>query len=105
MKVISFFSRVAVVCNIAFILFAFVSTYQAGKPAVENNGVMVVSYFKNMIIVLGVSAIIINLLICLVYAGVIIAGKQRLLPKNLVLVNFLFFIFQIYYYFFRNHPA
>ncbi len=101
MKVISFFSRVAVVCNIAFVVFAFVSTYQAGKPSVENNnGVMAVSYFKNMIIILGVSAIIINLLMCLVYAGAIIAGKQRLLPKNLVLVNFLFFIFQIFYYFF-----
>lgn len=104
MKLISFFSRVAIVCNVAFVIFAFLSYYQKTEPAgTGKDSVQVISWFKNTVIILGVSAIVINLILCLVYAIMIVAGRQRLLPKNLVILNFLFFLFQLYFYFFRNH--
>ena len=103
MKLIAFFSRVALVCNIAFLLFAFIAAYQSGdtNSAATTGGISGLSYFKNVIIILGVSAIIVNLIMCMVYAVVIIVGRQRILPKNLVIVNFLFFLLQLFYYFFR----
>ncbi|CAN5176182.1 hypothetical protein BH20BAC1_BH20BAC1_03930 [soil metagenome] len=102
MKLISFFSRVAIVCNIAFLLFAFIAAYQAGEAgSAAGEAVRGLSYFKNVIIILGISAIVINLIMCMVYAAVIIMGRQRILPKNLVILNFLFFLLQVFYYFFR----
>jgi hypothetical protein len=50
---------------------------------------------------LGISAIIINLLMCIVYSVIVIIGRQQLLPKWLVIVNFLFLILQFLYFFFR----
>ncbi|MDQ6763849.1 MAG: hypothetical protein M3015_14645 [Bacteroidota bacterium] len=103
MKVLSFFSRFAVVCNMAFILFIFFSRLEAQKHATHaRDTVAAVPFLKDLIITLGILAIIINLLMCLVYAVVIVLGKQRLLPRTLVIINFLFFIFQIFYFFFRQ---
>lgn len=103
MKVLSFFSRFAVVCNVAFVLFIFFSRLEAQKHATRGRDVAVaVPFFKDLIITLGVLAIIVNLIMCIVYAIVIVLGKQRILPKTLVIINFLFFIFQVFYFFFRQ---
>ena len=102
MKVVSFFSRFAIVCNIAFLLFIFLGKMEAGKPVTQpGDTVVAVSYVKDIIITLGVAAIIINMLLCIVYAVLIIIGKQRLLPKWLAIVNCLFLILQFLYFFFR----
>ncbi len=102
MKVVSFFSRFAIVCNIAFLLFIFLGKMEARKPVTGETGrVVAVSYVKDIVITLGVAAIIINILLCTVYAVLIIIGKQKLIPKSLAIVNCLFLILQFLYFFYR----
>jgi len=102
MKVIAFFSRLTIICNIAFLLFIFLAKMEARKPATHNaDTVVAVSYFKDIIITLGISAILINLLMCIVYSVIVITGKYILLPKWLAAINFVFLIFQFIYFFFR----
>ena len=102
MKVISFFSRFAIVCNIAFLLFIFFSKLEAQKPVTNSHDTVVeVPFLKDVVITLGISAIIINLIMCIVYALIVVMGRQRIIPKWLATVNALFFIFQVFYFFFR----
>ncbi|MEP6584549.1 MAG: hypothetical protein ABJA90_09795 [Ginsengibacter sp.] len=104
MKVISFFSRFAIICNVAFLLFVFFGKLEAQKTVTSGRDTIVaVPFLKNLVIVLGVSAIIVNLLICMVYAVIVVLGKQQIIPKWLAVVNVLFFIFQIFYFFFRQY--
>jgi len=102
MKVIAFFSRLTIICNIAFLLFIFLGQMEAKKPVTRNvDTVVPVSYFKDIIITLGVSAILINLLMCITYSVIIIIGKYKMLPKWLASINLVFLIFQFFYFFFR----
>lgn len=101
MKVIAFFSRLTIICNIAFLLFIFLARMEAQQPVTQKQDTVVaVSYFKDIIITLGVAAIMINLIMCVIYAVLIIIGRQRLLPKWLAMVNVLFLIFQFIYFFY-----
>ncbi|HEV2832229.1 MAG TPA: hypothetical protein VGW31_09650 [Hanamia sp.] len=100
MKVISFFSRFTLICNIAFLLFIIFSKVESGKPVTgDSNTVIPVPFFKDLIITLGFSAIIINLIICIVYSVIVIIGKPYLLPKWLAAINFVFLILQFYFFF------
>ena len=102
MKVISFLSRFTLICNIAFILFIFFSKIEAKKPVSHGRDIVdTIPFFKSLVITLGFSAIIINLLMCIVYAIIIIIGKRSILSKWLTAVNFVFLIFQFCYFFFR----
>ena len=102
MKVVSFFSRFTIICNFCFLLFIFLAKLEAKKPVTGRTDKAVpVSYFKDIVITLGVSAIIVNLLMCIVYSVIVIAGKQRILPKWLAIVNSLFLILQFLYFFYR----
>lgn len=101
MKVISFFSRFTLICNIAFLLFILFSKMEAQKPVTHGRDtVEVIPFFKDMVITLGFSAIVINLLMCLVYSVLVITGKQFLFPKWLAAINFIFLILQFYFFFF-----
>jgi len=101
MKVISFFSRFAFICNIAFLLFVFFSKLEAKKPVIQGrNTVEAVPFFKDIIITLGFSAIVINLLMCLVYVMLIVSHKQLYIPKWLAIINFIFLVLQFIYFFF-----
>jgi uncharacterized protein YacL len=103
MKIVSFFSRFAIICNIAFLLFIFFSKLEAQKPVTQGRDTVVaVPFFKDLIITLGVSAIIINLIMCIVYSVIVVLGRQRILPQWLAVINFLFLIFQGWYFFFRK---
>jgi hypothetical protein len=101
MKVISFFSRFAFICNIAFLLFVFFNITEAKKPVNHSRDtVQAVPFFKDLIITLGFSAIVINLLVCIVYTILIIVGKKSHVPKWLAILNFIFLGFQFYFFFF-----
>ena len=69
---------------------------EAKKPVTQSmDTVAPVSYLKDIIITLGVLAIIINLLMCLVYSVLVIIGKHKLVPKWMAAINFIFLIFNI----------
>lgn len=101
MKLISFLSRFTFISNICFLLFVIFSKIEAHK-AIAGTGstVNVLPFFKELVIVLGFSAIIINLAMCLVYLVVWIIRKSFVLPKWLSIINVIFLIAQFYYFFF-----
>ena len=102
MKVISFFSKFTLICNIAFLLFIVFNKMEARRPPTggSRDTVQAIPFFKDLVITLGFSAIIINLLMCIVYAAIVIAGKPYLFSKWLAAVNFIFLILQFYFFFF-----
>ncbi|MEO5649365.1 MAG: hypothetical protein ABIR03_05500 [Ginsengibacter sp.] len=101
MKAFSFLSRFTLICNIAFLLFIIFSKIEAGKPVTnDSNTVNPVPFFKDLVITLGFSAIIINLIMCIAYSVMVIIGRTYLLPKWLAAINFVFLILQFYFFFF-----
>ena len=100
MKTVSFLSKFTVICNLAFIIFAAVNKFGSNLPKESGGeGIPELNFFKNIVITLGFSAIVINLIMCIVYAILLVMGRKRILPKWLALINFSFLIFQIYFFF------
>src|SRR4029077_18174270 len=101
MKIFNFLSRFTVICNIAFILFVFFRWLEMKKPVKGGaDRVVAIPFIKEVIIVLGVSAIVINLLMIAFFLGRLMRNKTAGISMALVLINFLFFIVQVYYFFF-----
>jgi len=95
MKVILFFSRFTFICNIAFLLFVFFSWREAGKPSNARDTVIALPFLKEVVIILGFTAIVINLAMNIVYLVCFLSGKAKLLPRWLVAVNALFLLIQL----------
>ena len=82
-----FFSRVALLCNICFLL-TFLMRY---VPRISE------VWFVSTIVIIGVvMAIVINAIINIFYLLLTVAGKpiSQYVPRWLVVINFLFFVFQ-----------
>lgn len=100
MRIIIFLSRFTFICNIAFLFFVFFRWLEMQKHVKAGNGnVIAVPFVENVIVVLGFSAIIINLLMNIFYVFILLSGKINLLPKWIVVVNFIFLILQFLYFF------
>jgi len=70
------------------------------KQTIGNTaGITAIPFLKNIIIILGVSAIIINLIMCIAYLIALLSQKYFLIPKWLAAVNFAFFLMQLYFFF------
>jgi hypothetical protein len=65
----------------------------------SRDAVASIPFFKNLIIVLGFSAIVINLIMCIVYLIAVLSKKSFLLPKWLAAINFVFLVIQFYFFF------
>lgn len=102
MKIIAFFSRFTFICNIAFLIFLVFNRLEWGRVGTGRNSNVVdtIPFFKSLVITLGFSAIIINLLMCMVYAVILLMSKKYLLPKWIPMINFVFLIVQFYFFFF-----
>jgi hypothetical protein len=73
---------------------------EAKKASIATaGGVLPLPFFKDLVIILGFSAIIINFLMCIVYGVVLITKKALPLPKWLPPVNFIFLLIQFYFFF------
>lgn len=82
-----FFSRVALLCNLCFLI-TFLLRY---APELKSG------FFVSTIVVMGlVLGIVINSLVNLLYVLAILAGKPifRFVPLWLIITNILFFLFQ-----------
>ncbi len=102
MKIVAFFSRFTFICNIAFLIFLVFNRLEWGRVGTGGNSNVVdtIPFFKSLVITLGFSAIIINLLMCMVYAVILLMSKKYLLPKWIPMINFVFLIVQFYFFFF-----
>jgi hypothetical protein len=104
MKVALFLSRVTFICNIAFLLFVFFTWQeQRGPVKVAPGTVIHVPLAKEIIIILGFTAIIINLLMNIAYLIFALTGKNTILPRWLVAANFVFLLLQFCYFFLFNN--
>jgi hypothetical protein len=73
---------------------------EAKKASIATaGGVLPLPFFKDLVIILGFSAIIINLVMCIVYAVVLVTKKVLPLPKWLAPVNFIFLLVEFYFFF------
>jgi hypothetical protein len=104
MKVLLFLSRFTFICNIAFLLFVFFSWREAGKPAkAVGDRLIDVPIAKELIIILGFTAILINVImniVCLIY---LLSRRSQALPRWLIVANFLFLLLQFCYFFLFNN--
>ncbi len=101
MKIISFFSRFTFICNICFFAFVIFSALEAHQAAAGTPGtVEAVPFFKDLVIILGFSAIVINLLMCIGYLLIWLFKKVIVSPHWLSLVNIAFLFIEFYYFFF-----
>lgn len=62
--------------------------------------VIPVPFLKNIIITLGVTAIIINLAMNLSYLLLLLTGNSKKISSWLVTANILFLVMQVFYFFF-----
>ena len=101
MKLISFFSKFTFICNISFLLFLLFRKIEAKKiiNSDSRDAVATIPFFKNLIIILGFSAIVINLIMCMVYLVAVLSRRSFLLPRWLAAINFVFLIVQFYFFF------
>jgi len=101
MKLISFFSRFTFICNICFLLFVIFSKLEAAKDVTGTPGTVVsLPFLKDLIVILGFSAIVINLVMCIIYVIIFAVKKIVVLPVWVSIVNVCFLIFEFYYFFF-----
>ena len=100
MKIITFLSKFTLICNIAFVFFIIFSKIESMQPpGSEAGGVAQIPFLKELVIILGFSAIVINLLMCFTYAILVVMGKERLLPKWIAVINLCFLILEFYFHF------
>ncbi|HUS02798.1 MAG TPA: hypothetical protein VMY77_13770 [Chitinophagaceae bacterium] len=101
MRLFRFLSKFTFICNIAFLLFVFFRWMELKKPVIgTGDRVVAVPYFKDLIITLGICAIIINGLMNIFYLLFLLRGKMKNMPVWLPVINFIFLILQIFYFFF-----
>ena len=101
MRLFTFLLRFTFICNIAFLLFVFFRWLEMKKPVSGSGDKLVgVPLFKDLVITLGVSAIVINLLMNVFYVLFLVRGRSNNIPVWLPLINFLFLVVQVIYFFF-----
>ena len=98
MRVIRFLSKFTLICNIAFLLFAFFRWLEKKKAVHGSSGELVpFPILKDLIIILGFSAIFINVIMNLIYL-ILLMTKRLFVPRWIVLLNFIFLLIQLYYF-------
>jgi|SRR5690242_5386380 hypothetical protein len=104
MKIVSFFSRLAVICNVSFVVYLILKKIESNTSA-NGNLAVPVPYLKGLIITLGISSVFLNMVMLIWYIILLNAGKKKLIPLWLAVVNILFLLFQCWYYFIRSAAA
>lgn len=101
MRLFNFLSKFTFICNIAFALFVLFRWVEMKKP-VNGAGdkLIAVPFLKDLVVTLGFSAIAINLLMNIFYFLFLIRGKLKNTPLLLPVINFIFLLVQIFYFFF-----
>ena len=101
MRLFKFLSRFTFICNIAFLLFVFFRWMESKKTVTGSpDRVLAIPFFKDLVIILGVSAIVINLLMIIFYLLIVLRGKFKQVPVWLPVINCMFFMLQVIYFFF-----
>ena len=96
-----FFSKLVFICNLCFIATVILREVEnANKKKGNFDGAIKLQPLQSTIVVLGYSAIIINIILNLLVLVKFLLRKEQQLPKWLIWFNFLILLAQVYYFFF-----
>lgn len=94
-----FFSKIVFICNLCFMAFVVLRKLETLQNAKGNhNAVIPLPILQNSLVVLGISAIIINFIFVTLMVVFKLAKKQHHIAKWLVWANFLFLMLQFIYF-------
>jgi len=113
-----FFSKITFICNCCFVLAVILRRVENyNKKKVDFDGAIIVQPLQSTIVVLGYGAIFLNLLFLISHLLVkslntrqaaepqqatLNTVVKQAIPAWLIRINFLFFIIQLYYFFFTS---
>ncbi len=94
------FSRIAFICNVSFVVFIILGyiDFNNKKNKVDDN-IIPLPFVTGTLVILGQSAIFINLIFCFTAMILLLSKKMKQIPGWLVIVNFIFLLMQVYYFF------
>ena len=94
-----FFSKLVVICNACFIIAVALRFIEnAHKKNVAFSGAIQMNPVESTFVVLGYSAIIINVIFNLTILILFISKRKQVIPKWIICFNFLLLLAQIYYF-------
>lgn len=94
------FSKIAFICNISFLIFILLAYIEFNhKKNKAGDSIMPLPFFTGIFVILGELAIFINLIFCLVVLVLLLSKKMIRVPRWLLIVNFIFLLAQVYYFF------
>lgn len=98
-----FFSKIVFICNLCFVASVILRFVEKTRQQQEDfRGLVLAKPLQSTLVVLGYSAIIINAIFFIVYLLAAAAKKTKHIPRWIVITNLVFFVIQIYYFFFSN---
>ncbi|MBC7887631.1 MAG: hypothetical protein H7Z13_07060 [Ferruginibacter sp.] len=94
------FSKIAFICNLSFLVFIILGyiEFNNKKNKVSDN-IIPLPFVTGTLVVLGQFAIFINLIFCFTALMLLLSKKMKQIPQWLVIVNFIFLLLQVYYFF------
>jgi hypothetical protein len=98
-----FFSKIVFICNLCFVASVILRLVENAKK--ENgsfNGQILLKPLESTLVVLGYGAIFVSLFFVFACIYWFITKQIEQIPKWIVIVNLVFFIIQVYYFFFSN---
>ncbi|MFN8251841.1 MAG: hypothetical protein U0V75_08150 [Ferruginibacter sp.] len=98
-----FFSKITFFCNLCFIASVILRFVENAKKKDEHfDGLVLLKPLESTLVVLGYTAIFVNILFLVVYLLAMAAKKNKQIPRWIVLCNLVFFVLQVYYFFFSS---
>lgn len=99
MKIIKFLSRFTLICNVCFLIFAVANLIQTETSGLQTKAIPDIPILKEVIITLGMFAIFINTILCLIYCILLVKGSMKKMKIWLPVTNFIFLLVQFYFFF------
>ena len=94
------FSRITFLCNLSFLLFIILQYVELNsKKNNSNDGIIPLPFLTGTLVILGQLAIFINFIFCLILVIFMLRKKVLPVPRWLVIVNFIFLLLQVFYFF------
>ncbi|MEO6548534.1 MAG: hypothetical protein ABIN94_11065 [Ferruginibacter sp.] len=94
------FSRLVFICNISFLVFIFLAYVElSNKKKGATDAISPLPYITGLLVILGQLAIFVNVVFCLLSLIILLTKKTMQVPQWLVIVNFIFLLLQVYYFF------
>lgn len=95
-----FFSKITFICNFGFLVFVILAFVELNnKRNGQEDNILPLPYVQGLLVILGQFAIFINLIFCLTAILLLIFKRMKQIPGWLAVINFMFLIAQVYYFF------